>query len=711
MDIPSYTFRTKQQWTSGLLARSLVGDGGGIAPLQPFAHTPRKYSSSGARVPAFDRSGDLYWLDDAGTLHRLPAMPVGIADEILERLTLPRGAAETPRLVAGRTYLWAAARSRQSLLQYDLASLQAIQSVDVHGEVLDLSDDRRDGVWALVRQGETVELVHLDCAGQKVQKEVAVSAKIRAPSALAYLKGASVIALLACGGRIVAFLGIDVELRQELVLDFLAPCFSAHTLSGDGYDRIALAGPDPWNRNQHLLFVLDGNGETLERQVLSEDVRGVALHTDALAVASATGISLYAANADDRGAEASCVYITPVLHSPESSVESGWLRAEIRAVMRQGASLSVEYASTADARLVEQVKRVAENSALPVNLRQARISSLLDGEWSDPAVLSGDNESDDPNAERWYATPLFDARGPYLWLRLILTAAAGAQMLHVSELRVLYPNRSLLGDLPPIYASGENATDFTRQLLGVLETTTQGLDATIASLGSLVHPDSAPPEWLDVIARWLGLPWDDEIDVSLKRALLHAAPRILAPRGTRAALELLLETLLPGTPRRFVVLDYTAEHDVPRLGGGKCPGARLPLLIGGLPSTAVTLGRRAILGQARLCNTSPCDDPMVRLTGRIDVSIIATALERSAYEPWMESLLLALLPVTCRLVLRWRVPRATDWSGVLDPEIELRAIPGCSLGKEALLGHTRLPANRSAKLTQDGPDLGLASIS
>jgi phage tail-like protein len=709
VDIPSYLFKTKEQWASGLLARSLVGDDGSIAPLQPFAHSARKYASQGARVPAFDRAGDLYWLDDSASLYLLPAIPMGTDDETPKKLPLPGDVTNTPRIVAGRMYLWAVGHTRRSLLQYELSSLQSIQSVPVSGEVVDIADDRRDGVWALVRQNETYELIHFDCAGQRVET---LAVKVCEPFSFAYLKGASVFVLLACGGRAVAFLSTDGNLIGEAqTLDSLAPCFAATLLAGDGDDRISLSGPDPWNTGQFLLFVLDGNGEALDQQILSYSPCGIALNAEGLVVASATGINYYEAEPDDRGAEASCVFLTPVLHSPDNSVENGWLRAEILGSLGQGASLSVEYASTADERIVQQAVRIAANESLPANLRQARIASLLDGEWSEPALIPGDDASDDPVAERTYATPLFGAQEPYLWLRLTLVAAAGAHMPRVSALRVLYPNRSLQRNLPPIYSTGENATDFTRRLLGVLETTTQGLDATISSLGSLVHPSSAPPDWLDVIARWLGLPWDDEIDESYKRRLLSAAPQILAARGTRAALEALLDAVLPGSPRRYVVIDYTAQYDVPRLGGGRSPGARLPLLIGGLPSTAATLGRRAILGRARLCPNSPCADPMLGLTGRIDVAVTATAIERPAYEPWLESLLMALLPVTCRLVLRWRTSRPADWAGVLDSNLELRATPTSSLGKEALLGHTRLPVNRPPTLTKDGPDLGTSSMS
>src|SRR5262249_55034597 len=151
--------------------------------------------------------------------------------------------------------------------------------------------------------------------------------------------------------------------------------------------------------------------------------------------------------------------------------------------------------------------------------------------------------------------------------------------------------------------------DFTRRLLGVLETTTQGLDRKIDSLGSLIHPRTAPPRWLDAVARWLGVPWDDVLDEKLKRAVLLASPEILAARGTRAGLERLLAALFPESPRRFTIIDYTAEHDVSRIGGAGRVGGHLPMPLGGLPANSVTLSRRAVLNQARLCRNDLCADP------------------------------------------------------------------------------------------------------
>ena len=53
-----------------------------------------------------------------------------------------------------------------------------------------------------------------------------------------------------------------------------------------------------------------------------------------------------------------------------------------------------------------------------------------------------------------------------------------------------------------------------------------------------LHPSTAPEPWLDFVARWLGLPWDDALSGEQKRALLSRAAILARSRGTRAGLEI-----------------------------------------------------------------------------------------------------------------------------------------------------------------------------
>src|SRR5262249_50652978 len=82
-----------------------------------------------------------------------------------------------------------------------------------------------------------------------------------------------------------------------------------------------------------------------------------------------------------------------------------------------------------------------------------------------------------------FSAKLFDTTDRYIWVSITLRAAAGARLPHLSALDVRYPGRTLMEHLPAIYQRDEAQPDsFLRSLVGVLETTTQGLDERIASM-------------------------------------------------------------------------------------------------------------------------------------------------------------------------------------------------------------------------------------
>jgi phage tail-like protein len=388
------------------------------------------------------------------------------------------------------------------------------------------------------------------------------------------------------------------------------------------------------------------------------------------------------------------------LHSPASEDAHCWLRAELSARLPRGTLLSLESAGTSQPAVRDEATRIARDPNLPPQVRQAQLDRLL-GPWSAPLLFAGSADGDAPQT---LAAPLFQLRHRYLWLRLRLTAPAGAALPRLSELRVLYPDISLMQQLPAIFRRADQPHDFLRALVGVLETTTQDLDRKIASIGGLLHPQSASSKWLDFTARWLGLPWDDGLDEERKRRLLQAGHRILALRGTRAGLEALLSSLFREQPPRYRIRDFSTETRPALLGGGKRTGSALPALLGGLPRHSAVLGRKATLGQLRLpcqpgasCATQPWE-------GLVRVDIRASQQERADWEPWLAALVDAVMPLSARASLRWRPPQQR--SGVLGEDALLDAPGNTTLGSNAILGDTRLAPDRPIKLSEAGIDPG-----
>jgi phage tail-like protein len=301
---------------------------------------------------------------------------------------------------------------------------------------------------------------------------------------------------------------------------------------------------------------------------------------------------------------------------------------------------------------------------------------------------------------------LFDIEEPYLLVAITLTAGAGAHLPLLTDVSVLYPGKTLMEHLPAIYQgdslrSPEGTGGFVRALVGVLEATSQNIDGRIASMGSYIHPATAPSEWLDFIARWLGLPWDDGLVIEQKRAIVGRAEDLTKWRGTRAGLEALLSCLMPGSPARFRVTDATADFGFAMVGGDGCAGSRLPAMLGGLSRWSPELDARAVLGYMRLPCANQIDDGVGPLAGRVRVEIAATAAERKAWSPWLSGLIATMVPLTARLQLAWTSRQALR-TNRLDGTMALEADPIARLGTDAITGVARLP-DTGSRLSSMGP--------
>jgi phage tail-like protein len=260
-------------------------------------------------------------------------------------------------------------------------------------------------------------------------------------------------------------------------------------------------------------------------------------------------------------------------------------------------------------------------------------------------------------------------------------------------------------NLPSIFQREESRPDsFLRSLVGVLETTTQGLDARIASLGQLLDPAAADDQWLDFVARWLGVPWDDALPATHKRAILTRAADLAKWRGTRKGLETLLECLMDGSPGRFRVTDATADYGFAVVGGRGRGGSVLPALLAGRPRWGAHLDATAVVGFSRFPCQGRVDDGLGGLAGKIRVAVAATGQQRQAWKPWLGALLNEMVPLGARVELAWAPPAAFR-SNRLDGTWTLESQPAPHLGDDAITGWARL-RDHGLTLSTGGPIIG-----
>ena len=376
--------------------------------------------------------------------------------------------------------------------------------------------------------------------------------------------------------------------------------------------------------------------------------------------------------------------------------------------MPEGTTLEISYAATDDPEVRDRLKAIAEDARqdarLPSSHRMQKILSEPEL-WSPKTIFhGGDRKPDVPDVPR--SAPLFDARGRYLWVCVILKAVRGARLPAVTELAVLYPGRSLVENLPtPYRRAAAQPGDFLRSLVGVLEATTQDLDARIAALGSHIHPATAPVKWMDYIARWLGLPWDDALTEAQKRAICGA--RLTSPRDTapRAGLEALLECLMPETPRRFRVTDTMVDFGYAVVGGDRCTGSALPAMLGGFTRWHTELGATTVLDYTLLPCPAQGNNSVQWPEGKIRIEVAVPAEEREASKSWLLALITEMVPLTTRVELRWVAAQSLRGDR-LDDTLVLEPPPEPHLGTDAVTGVARLPQQRRTHLAGSGPTIG-----
>jgi phage tail-like protein len=702
-----YRFKNESQWNACLFSQadrdSLCPDRG-FRPFPPYAGEPIRYESPGAQAPGVLRTGEILWSDNTGTLHRFST-----GDVTSEGFPAPPSIARASRVVSIAGGLWAKSAQSESLECYDEETLTRLLTVDLpNSRIIDIAGEGRGPLLVLVERDGELQCIRISCAGHEVDTIPISFTGISQAKAFIFLRRSQKFVVLA-GKRQPSLYWFPAEGGEPVFskpVATLLPCFKADLLGSDSNERIVVAGSDESaSARSALVLVLDADGNRLGQVSLAAPATGIAATRHSLIVADARGLLRYAA-ADvvpNEAAEVQCMLLTPLLQSLDSEGGPPWLRVDASAILPEGTTLEISYAATDKQEDRERLKAITEDDRLPSSQRIQQLLSDPDLTWSKTLFHGSDREPTGSDAPR--SAPLFDVRERCLWVCMTLTAARGARLPAVTEFAVLYPGRSLIENLPtPYRRAAAQPSDFLRSLVGVLEATTQDLDSRIAALSSHIHPATATGPWMDYIARWLGLPWDDALTDAQKRAILLRAADLARERGTRAGLEVLLECLMPGAPRRFRVTDTTGDFGFAVVGGDRCAGSALPAMLGGFTRWHAELDSATVLGYTRLPCAGQVDDGAQRLAGKIRIEV-AGAKEREAWEPWLLALITEMVPLTARVDLRWVSARVLRGDR-LDDTLRLEPPPDPHLGSDAVTGLARLPQQRRTRLAGSAPTLG-----
>ncbi len=711
-----YRFATAGQWQLGLF--QLATPGAGLEPLRPYARKPQSFPSAGGFVPTVLLTREILWRDNTGAIHVLSPH-----DDSGDAFPASGALAHSPRLVANGRGIWAMGAHPGSLHCYEPGTFTELASAEFEGfDLRDLTYVDCNVLGVLAHSAYGWHFLSVHCDG-RIVADVLLDC-LHQPIGCTYLRASQQLVVLT-GGEHPCLFWYTLEggvPEQTLAVALRYSCCECFAIAGS--DRIYVAA---LSDGQYAVVVLDPDGAHVDIvPVDAADAPRASLEASyphsatrrAMTGLAAAGTSFYltgtrgllrfsiADTVPSNSGEIACTYLSPMMQSPDPEGTTYWLRADCLTTLPDGCSLEIVAAATSSPDVRDRINTVAADT----HLSPARRIEVILGEadiWQHKTVFHGDAPAPEPDT---LSAPLFDIAGRFLWIAITLRASAESAFPSIREFSVFYPGHGLMEYLPALYRfeslGGQRNPvrndGFGRALVGVLEATTQEIDKEISSLGANIHPDTAPEAWLNYVARWLSLPWDDALNIDQKHALVNHAAKLTRLRGTREGLELLLQYLFPGTPVRFRVTDTTADFGFAVLD---CD-ASLPVMLAGYSHRRAELGPHAVLGRIRLpCPDQP-DDPTARWLSKVRVDIAATATEKKAWEPWLRALLSSYLPATASLVVHWTSLYALrSGTPVLNDSLVLEPMPAPHLGSDAVTGLARFPDSKP-RLSPTGLPMG-----
>jgi phage tail-like protein len=228
-----------------------------------------------------------------------------------------------------------------------------------------------------------------------------------------------------------------------------------------------------------------------------------------------------------------------------------WGRVLVDACLPQGTSIKVAAASTDDEDEPPELGR-----AQPLRCRETG----PEVPWARPA-------DDDP-----YETleaPVGFGQGRYLWLRLELRGTTRATP-KLRAVRAEHPGHDLLRRLPRTYSRDPAAASFLYRYLAIVAGLLGDVERRADERDVLLDPDAAPASVLPWLAGLVGMTLDARWSERARRTVVREAACLFRKRGTKDALERMIEIYLDRD-----VAPASTEHACP-VGDGS-PARRDPV--------------------------------------------------------------------------------------------------------------------------------------
>lgn len=225
--------------------------------------------------------------------------------------------------------------------------------------------------------------------------------------------------------------------------------------------------------------------------------------------------------------------------------ETQWHKIVVDAIQQHDTQLHIRYYASDHLEVFLDQEHVnlndfIANDDIPPETKLAALTPL----WSKPLQNPED-------------ALLHQARGRYLWLFVEMIGSSEHAPV-VRSMEVFFPRSSYLEYLPVIYQQDERSKDFLARYLSLFQTILEDTDSKIQQVTRSLEAGQASGPSLRWLLGWLGIQADDDWSDDKLRKLLQAAPMLYSLRGTKLAMQTLIDIY---TGEKPIILEY--EHVKP----------------------------------------------------------------------------------------------------------------------------------------------------
>ena len=323
-----------------------------------------------------------------------------------------------------------------------------------------------------------------------------------------------------------------------------------------------------------------------------------------------------------------------------------WHRMALETDIPPKTTVEISYSSSDDQSLKEKIDFLITDTKISKQERAREIDKEL--KWSEPEKFASNSpnlKEKDLNSqinlnepEKNQKNMLFRGKqGRYLWLKIKLLTFDENVSPAITQMKIHYPHISYLRYLPAIYQEDPTSKDFLERFLSIFETAYNDLETKINYIYKYFDPKIAPPNFLDWLASWLNVAFEEDWKDEKKREFLQEAYNLYKQKGTPSGITRIIEIY---TGKKPVLLEYSKikKPIVLRDDGTFRLGVNSLLLE--TPFSGLRLGDECILGRIVLRDSVRLpEEPFLPMAHRFTIMLDLSDDEKILFEKQLRRIL------------------------------------------------------------------------